>query len=237
MNCINCVNCQKKYTRKSTFDKHLVLCDFINSSKRGRRLIIEEEDDVPYNKLVAIVQELSLKYSKLETKMDEMQKWVDTKKKKVDIITWLNANANATKIKYDEWYKNINVTIDTSFENSIFQIFLEILQENLTVKSIQCFNQKPHTFYICEDGWRKMLPDDLMRLLRNIQFKLTRKLGEWKDTIPNYEDNDKMVELYNKTLYKLLTYNEDMNINKIKLGLYNYLKVDLKNVYEFEFEF
>jgi hypothetical protein len=233
---MDCINCHKKYARKSSFDKHLVLCDFINTNKRGRRLIIEEEDDIPtYHQLVKIVQELSLKYSKLDTKMDEMQKWVDKKKKKIDIITWLNSNA--LKVEYDEWYKNINVSIDSSFEHNISQIFLEILQENLAIKSIYCFNQKQHIFYMCEHGWRKLLPDDFMRLLKNIQFKLMRKLGEWKDTIPNYDNNDKMVELYNKTMYKLLTYNEDVNINKIKTGLYNYLKIDLKNVYEYEFEF
>ena len=233
---MNCINCQKKYTRKTSYDKHLVLCDFINTNKRGRRLIIEEDGDIPtYNQLVTIVQELSLKYSKLETKLDEMQKWVDNKKKKIDIVAWLNSNA--PNIEYDEWYKHINVTIESSFEHNIIQIFLEILQENLITKSIYCFNQKQNTFYICENGWRKLLPDDLMRLLKNIQFKLMRKLGEWKDTIPNYDNNDKMVELYNKTMYKLLTYNEDINISKIKMGLYNYLKVDLKNIYEYEFEF
>jgi len=231
-----CINCGKKYTRKSALDRHLLLCDFVHTNKRGRRLIIEEENDIPtYHQLVTIVQELSLKYSKLETKMDEMHKWVDNKKKKIDITAWLNTNA--IKIEYAEWYKNINVTIDKSFENNIIQILLEILQENLTGKPIHCFNQKQHTFYICDNEWRQLLPDDFMRLLKNIQFKLIRKLGDWKDTIPNYENNDKMVELYNKTMYKLLTCNEDINMNKIKTGLYNHLKVDLKNIYEYEFEF
>ena len=230
-----CINCQKKYTRKSAFDKHSILCDFINANKRGRRLIIEEEDDIPsYNQLVKIVQELSLKYSKLEIKLDEMQKWVDNKKKKIDIITWLNKNA--TPIEFDEWYKNIRVTIDKSFDNNIIQIFLEIMQENLTGKPIHCFNQK-NAFYICENGWRQLLPPDFIRLLKNIQFKLVGKLCEWKNTIPNYENNDKMVELYDKTMYKLMTYNEDINMNKIKMGLYSHLRVDLKNVFEYEFEF
>ena len=143
---MNCINCQKKYTRKTSYDKHLVLCDFINTNKRGRRLIIEEDGDIPtYNQLVTIVQELSLKYSKLETKLDEMQKWGDNKKKKIDIVAWLNSNA--PNIEYDEWYKHINVTIESSFEHNIIQIFLEILQENLIT------NQKQKLHYV----WEKSL--------------------------------------------------------------------------------
>ena len=87
----SCALCKKGYTRKGSLDKHIVLCEFKSKSKLELQVAVEEASDKPtYDQLVQIVQELSIKYVKMEEKMMEMQQYIDRKKKKVDVISWLN---------------------------------------------------------------------------------------------------------------------------------------------------
>ena len=98
-----CLICKKEYTRKTSLDKHKLLCDYKSKSKS--ELITEDEEigDKPsYDQLVKIVQELSIKYGKMETKLDDLQQWIARRKKKQDVISWLNANVNAT-VGFLEW--------------------------------------------------------------------------------------------------------------------------------------
>ncbi len=83
LNKYNCSVCKKEYTRKSSLDKHRLLCDY--KTKTKIELTVEEEEigDKPsYDQLVKIVQELSTKYAKMETKVDEMQQCINRRKKK-----------------------------------------------------------------------------------------------------------------------------------------------------------
>ena len=109
LNKYNCLVCKKEYSRKSSLDKHRLLCDY--KTKTKSELIVEEEEigDKPsYDQLVKIVQEMSIKYAKMETKVDEMQQWINRRKKKLDIVGWLNENINAS-IGFLEW---ITMTIN-----------------------------------------------------------------------------------------------------------------------------
>ena len=86
-----CENCNKEYTRKYSLDKHKILCDFKIRTKRQDQIDNEELGDTPtHYQLVKIVQELTLKMTKMEEKMEQMQKWVDKTKKKINVLEWLN---------------------------------------------------------------------------------------------------------------------------------------------------
>ena len=70
-----CSVCKKNYTRKSSLDKHKILCDFKAKSKQEHQVDEEELGDTPtHEQLVKIVQELTFKYVKLEEKMEHLQK-------------------------------------------------------------------------------------------------------------------------------------------------------------------
>ena len=65
-----CQVCKKTYTRKTSLDKHKILCDFKTKTKLEHQVEEEELGDVPtHEQLVKIVQELTFKYVKLEEKM------------------------------------------------------------------------------------------------------------------------------------------------------------------------
>jgi hypothetical protein len=50
-----CAVCNKQYTRKSSLDKHKILCDFKMKTKRERQIDMEESSDIPtYYELIKI---------------------------------------------------------------------------------------------------------------------------------------------------------------------------------------
>ena len=250
-----CAVCNKQYTRKSSLDKHKILCDFKIKTKREHQVDEEELGDTPtHYQLVKIVQELTLKMIKMEEKMEQMQKWVDKKKRKLNVVMWLNTNVNPT-ISFMEWIHSEVIVKPEHFENlienSIFHTLQQIFEDNLAEKvdfvyPISCFSQKVGVFYICdkkEDGsseWRQLVLTDMILILKTIQNGMIRELTKWKaENQHKFDDNDKISILFNKAVIKLMniSFSQDSNLSRIKNGLYNYLKTDLKSVVEFDFEF
>jgi len=240
-----CPYCTKEYSRKSSLNKHVLLCDFLNKSKQDKKIEEEEIDNLPsYKELVTIVQELALKNKRLEEKMGQMEKWIETKKKKVNVIQWLNQHATPS-ITYTEWCQQIKVTPQNLvhlFDNTISDTAIKIIQESLhELLPIYAFDQKTNVFYIFVDGaWAEMSNINLSNLLIKIQNRLLEEINLWRtNNAAQLHANDKMSDAYNKTIMKLMNINsvQDGTVGKIKTGVYQMIKVDIKNMIEYEFEF
>lgn len=241
----SCSVCKKQYTRKLSLERHSILCDLKTRSKVDLQVEEEEVNDKPtYDQLVKIVQELSMKCFKMEAKVEEMQQWIDRKKQKVDVITWLNTNINST-VGFMEW---INIVLEVRpehfthlMEYNIFQTIQTIFEYNLTEKKgyvypIRCFSQKNNVFYICEnteDGnsiWREMETTDFAMLLKKIHNKLLNELTVWKkENQKLFDDNSKISDQFNKAVIKLMSvgFTQDSNMSRIRNAFYVYLKVDM----------
>ena len=252
-----CEICKKEYTRKSSLEKHKILCDFKIKTIRERNIIVEEAGDIPnHYELVKIVQELMLRNIKLEEKVDQMQKWVQTKKKKLNIISWLNANVNVI-MGFKEW---VHTVVDVKDEhlaylmdNTLFHTVQNIFEYNLPdendeciVYPIKCFNEKQGMFYVadkCEDGttiWRNMEHSDMAELLKVIHNKMIKNLTSWRKANQSIiNDNSNISDKYNKAIIKWMnmSFSHDGTYSRMKTGLYNYLKQDLKKMIEYEIEF
>jgi hypothetical protein len=136
-------------------------------------------------------------------------------------------------------------------ENSLFHTIQQVFEDNLCEKDdfiypISCFSQKAGIFYICEkkpDGtpeWKQLVLSDMILLLKNIQNRMIRELTKWKtENQSKFDDNDKISVLFNKAIIKLMniSFTQDATLSRIKNGLYNYLKTDLKDIIDYEFEF
>ena len=241
----SCVLCKKGYTRKGSLDKHIVLCEFKSKSKLELQVAVEEASDKPtYDQLVQIVQELSIKYVKMEEKMTEMQHYIDRKKKKVDVIGWLNTHVRPTT-GFLEWVNSI-VSVEPSHflhllrpETTIFECLFEVFAYNLDKRDficpLTCFAQKNGVFYICdplENGfeWVELQLEDFVLLLKQVQRKLIGELSEWRKTNQKlFYENDKVSDQFNKAVIKLMniTFTQDANMSRIKNSLYHYLRKDL----------
>ena len=242
----SCALCKKDYTRKSSLDKHIVLCEFKSKSKLELQVAVEEAPDKPtYDQLVQIVQELSIKYVKMEEKMGEMQQYIDRKKKKVDVIGWLNTHVKPTT-GFLEWVNSI-VTVEPSHflyllrpETTIFETIHEVFAYNLEKRDficpLTCFAQKNGVFYICEPEqengfvWVELELKDFVLFLKQVQRKLIGELSEWRKTNQKlFYENDKIADQFNKAVIKLMniTFVQDANMSRIKNSLYHYLRKDL----------
>ena len=249
-----CRVCNKKYVNKASLNKHNILCDFKMKTTRERRIELEELEDIPsHYQLVKIVQELTLKLIKTEEKMKEMQKFINKKKTKLNIILWLNTNIVST-IGFLEWVHTSLIVKFTHFENlmenTIFHTIQKVFEDNLSetdfIYPITCFLQKHGVFYICEkkvDGspeWRQLVLNDMILILSTIQKKIINELTKWKAKNQHkFDDDTKLSILFNKSLIKLMnmSFSQNHNLTRIKNGLYDYLKKDLKSVVDFELEF
>jgi hypothetical protein len=250
-----CNICNKQYTNKTSLDKHKILCDFKMKTKRERQIELEELEDMPsHSQLVKIVQELTFKLIKTEEKMLKMSQIINNKKKKLNVILWLNTNIVPT-IGFLEWVNTSLIVkskhFDILMENTIFYTIQKIFEDNLLENSdfiypITCFLQKNAVFYICEkqvDGspeWKKLILNDMILILSTIQKNLIKKLTKWKLANQHrFDDDDKLSILFNKSVIKLMniSFSQDNNLSRIKNALYHYLKKDLKSVVDFELEF
>ena len=259
--CNSCFYCGKSYTRKSSCDKHSIICEMAHKSKRQKMCEEEESTDIPsVEKLYTIIQEMAFKQQKMEEKMEEMQKWIDKKKKKLNVVNWLNVQFTPTEL-FEARAKSIVVIqedITTLIEQNFHQAVINILKRNLKTpkegvvrEPIACFSEKASVFYIYKETkneseqestshWAKMTPEEFVYLLRFIHSKLLNALCNWRNfNAERIKYNDKFAELYNKTVIKLMgaDFNQESTLSKIRTPLYTLLKGDLKNMIEYDFEF
>jgi hypothetical protein len=253
-----CQCCGKEYTRKTSHARHIILCEIFhkNNSQSAREKKCEEEEtsNIPSTRqLYSIIQELAFKYQIMEQKMNDMQKWVEKKKKKINVIQWLNANCEPA-INIQNWIQTIQVTeehIETLIEHNMTKTIsaiinkkLSIVQDSTYIHPLYCLTQKANLFYCYnseEEKWQQFSTDDFIIMLKKIHRKILTALCEWHDkNIDRINSNDKMQILYNKTMIKLMSANftqDSQILSKIRGELYQRLKIDLKNQMDYEFEF
>jgi len=263
-----CKSCGKSYTRKSSLERHEILCEIMLKSrnKRENQIDKEENNDLPsHSQLCKIVQELAYKCVSMESEMATMRKWIDKKKKKINILNWLNTNhVNMCETNFIEWAKDIQITddhLEVLFNNNIYNCLQSVFQTVIDNDApIKCFSQKAHVFYIFTNNinnisissnindslddntsWRQMEADDWIPFLRTIQKKMLGAISKWREiNAERLRQNDKLSEIYNKAIIKITSIpitNTDAGISKVRGSLYNFLKTDLKTVLEYEFEF
>ena len=91
-----------------------------------------------------------------------------------------------------------------------------------------------------KNEWRQMTLQDMVILLKTLQNRMIKELTKWKlENQQLFQDDAKLSTTFSKSVIKLMgiTYTQDATMSKIKNSLFNYLKVDFKNMIEYEFEF
>lgn len=244
-----CPFCEKEYTRKGSFEKHKITCEFLSISKKAHKIEEEETNNMPtYKELVAIVQQLALGYNAQKLEIQYLKKLNETKKKKINVIQWLNGNVTPT-IDFVTWKNQLTILLSHLtylFDNPIVEtmshIFQDIIQNTTSSPiPIYSFSEKPSKFYIYSNHeWIEMSQTDISLLFKKIQNGLLQIISKWKnENLINCHSNDRLCEIYNKTVVKIMSISlePDFTFNKLVSNLFNILKVDIKQLVEFEFEF
>ena len=257
--CLCCIYCGKSYKSKKNIDKHLVLCETIFKCRNNRGTYPEDDElELPSQKhMYKIILDLTEKYNKLEEKMEQMTKWIDKKKKKINVMEWLNTNTHPA-FTFDDFNDKIRVSnnetermISNGFQDSIHEILSRNIFHYTDSETrnfpIICFEQKTNYIYVynknadsSEPLWMELEREKLVCLMNKIHKVLTKSLLDWKHThTTNNTFSDQKADTYNKTLVKLMdvNFNQDSTFNKMKSIIYGITKIDLKSMIEYEFEF
>ena len=105
----HCPYCQRGYSRKIYFDRHIGICELLCKSKKERKLDFEERVDMPdVRDLYTVVMELVVKNRQLEEKVQELSKWCNTKKNKINLIDWLMVTYTSAT-DYVSWFNKLQI--------------------------------------------------------------------------------------------------------------------------------
>ena len=263
-----CTWCGKGYKTKINLEKHVILCELIYKSSKKRvsnknSLDLNDYDeicdDLPSpKKMYQMLLELGYKYSKLEEKMNEVNKFVVKKKRKINVIEWLNSNATPSLV-FDKLIDKI-IIIDSDIEFLLENNFLDTMNVVLSrvlyfregdldgdLEPLFAFVQKTNIFYAFVQSsdkesaiWVELPKDKLCLFLMRVQMKISKAFHEWKKLrTDKIRDEDSFAILCDKTLIKIMgnEFNSDSTFNKMRAVIYNKMKTDMKAMVEYEFEF
>lgn len=243
-----CKFCGKSYKKRENLDKHIVFCDLLDKSKKKT---CEEDDDIiiPNTKnMFQMLLELGKKYNNLEEKMSEMTKWISKKKKKINVIEWLNNNLEQKNV-FDNLIFSIVVTDEHAMlilDNSFYDVLENIFSSNLFImenKPIFAFAQKVNNLYIYQDdGWIVASKEKLMWFFNKIHMKLIDvfySLRKVKLSELTGSNKDKFEMACDKAIVKLMSidFRVENIFSKTRAVLFHGLKTDMKALVEYEFEF
>jgi uncharacterized protein YeeX (DUF496 family) len=248
-----CVHCGKTYKKRENLNKHVDLCELLHKSKKVGPLIIEDDEPLPsQRKMYHMLLELGQKYNKLEEKMEEMNKWVAKKKKKINVLEWLNTNVTPN-ITFDSIMDKIIVLEeDVSYllHNSFYDTMNEVFSRNIynfneTENPIFAFVQKQYVFYIYDivddkKVWIELTKERFVKFLNKVHMKIFKAFCDWKQTKKDeIRTNDAFSIMCDKTSIKILNveFKQEPCLAKARTAMYTRMKTDMKALVEYDFEF
>ena len=205
-----CIYCGKSYKTRMNLEKHLILCEITQQSKRSLSHSKDKDDDddednlmhqnFSSKKLYQIVMQLAVKCNRLENKVADLSKYITKKIQKIDVVDYLNNSTKSTNTQ-TLLFENITeiITVDQSdieflFHNSFMETVNLILSRSIYNKTenldltlpIAAFTQKANIIYIFSKNeeqkmsWSIITRDKFIRFLNIIQFKISKALSEWR---------------------------------------------------------
>lgn len=243
-----CKHCNKCYTRKVYFNRHVAACELISKTPKERRGDDEAACDVPsVAKMYDMILALSARNKVLEERVEELTKWAAIRKKRLHVVQWLNDNYKETTCFSDyiaEFVIDVshfNLVIKYDYCDGIFCILKKMFpvdeEERLP---IMAFDQKDNTLFIKKvDGWHQFTIEEYQLFVGGIAKKIMGHFVDWQNANKHRISDENYQKTYTANIQKVLGGNySSRNPNIIiRRNLYKYLKMNLKNVMQYEFSF
>lgn len=243
INPYKCGFCGRGYQRKIYYSRHVAICELMCKSTKERRLENQECDDTPsLRNLYDVILEMAIKMSAMEQKMTETSKWVDSKKRKINIIDWLNKSHNngvstiedlIMKVKVER--RHLEYLFKEDYTGTITFILQELLPSEQDSNPIKAFEHKPNTLfaYVKEHSdsssinkWI-IMPDELFQQMINVITKqLLDEFIVWQKENTHKMDQDDFAIKYANNARKIMggSLTREQIYSRVKLDLYKYLK-------------
>jgi hypothetical protein len=251
INLYNCKYCNRTYKLKPNYDKHYLFCDTLSKTTKENN----NADYVPsLRDMFTLILELTAKNSQLEQKVEELSKWAESKKKKLNVLDWLNEKYTKN-IKYTEWLAGINITrthLEAVFKSDMVTGCYEIIQSLLSLHirdetsanetmPIKAFDQKENILFIYNDEnkWEILSLPMFANLMNILSKKILTEFLKWQTENKSKMREDDFSYRYARNVQKIMGGNltQEQIHMRVKKELYHYLKMNLRNVVEYEFSF
>jgi hypothetical protein len=267
-----CTYCKKIYIRKTSYNNHLIKCklcrfssncgktesesetasEFVKSDSESVVTMDSLKKDLTIHNLFAMVIMLYNKYEKLESEYNELKKYVNVTKNKINILDYLNENFKHDFMNMDAGGTNIVKFIDElvigedqlqkifkyDYVDGIFNIICDYINVKGSLVPIKCFNTKENVLYIF-DGELWLIMDDnyLRKFIKSFDKKILTKFVEWKKIAEKTIDPEIFGEIYIQNMKKVIggNYEKKNPASMIKNRLYKHLKIDLQSIVRYDF--
>lgn len=243
-----CKHCNKTYRRKIYYNRHIAACELLSKTSKERHDDDEAACDVPpIKKMYEMILALSSRNKSLEDKVEELTKWAAIRKKRLHVVQWLNDNYKDIPI-FDDYVKSFDIT-ETHFNlvtkydyvDGMFCILKQLFPVDEESKlPIMAFDQKENTLFIKKsDGWHQFAIEDYQFFIGSIAKKIMGHFVNWQTANTHRLADENYQKEYTSNIQKVLGGNySKRNPNIIiRRNLYKYLKMNLKNIMQFEFSF
>jgi len=233
---------------KTYYNRHILACELLSKTPEDLKKESDERADTPsHRKLYELVLEMGIRQLQMERRMESMQKWVEAKRKKIDVLDWLNENGSLDTT-YEQWLAEIVLTqehLECIFEYDTIPGISEIFQSLVPLSErdqvpIRAFDQRENVLFIhTGEGWRRMTAEESTGLTNKLNKEILKLLVVWQDANQNKLKCEGFGKTYSENIRKALGGNfsgEQLN-NKILREVYKHLRMNLKNVVQYEFSF
>jgi len=247
-----CNYCGKNYKTRIYLNKHKILCEtLVRAKKKNTTPEFTDLEPIPsQTQMYKIILDLSLKCNRLEEKVNEMQIWMDKKKKKINIIDWLRNYKIIPDQSFLYFQDSIQILpeeIELILHHSYLHIFQIImnrifpLKDNSFIYPIFHHLDKPNSIFIYNDiyfennnnhynnrKWVEASKEQMLKFFKNIHFIFGKAFIQWKKANEdNIKDSDLQSDLYNKANIKIMgiQWKEDLTYNKCRSSLINAIKI------------
>ena len=247
----SCSNCQRVYKRISAYQKHYSICAIIRRKKDD--FDDDRRDYEDYAKLSSlskeemgsILKDVLIKYQIMEKKVNELTAYVSMKRKKIDVIEWLNVNkkisvsASTGMFDFVTWVSQLKITrkhLEYIFEHNFVKVFSYIIlqlseEENIPICA---FTHKEGSLYVYNSdtlSWGHITYEQLKSMIASIRIQINTEFKLWQDDHKELIlKDDTYRELYlnniNKVMYTNYKNDEELS-SKIQRDLYSNLKITI----------
>ncbi len=246
-----CPACQRKYKRQNYYDRHVLLCkllDQVKKTKKERDQQDEERADTPtLRDLYIVVMELATKYTHLEEKMNEMAKWVNTKKQKLKITDWLNSNYKEA-VTYTDWLATITFTranlefiFNADYITGMGLTLQHLYNAMTTTPFMHAFTAKENGLYIYNpvEQWHVMSEKEFLQLMHLLDKKSMTEFVKWQTENKAKMHLDDFTIKYALNVKKIMGNNipREQLYARVRRELFKYIRRDPPNIMEMEMEF
>ena len=254
-----CSHCKKNYKNKAAYNNHNLKCELrsiCNKIKTKNEEEEEEELDVKFNGSINDVYKLLInlnnKFDKLETDYNELKKYANITKNKIDVIEYLNVNFDYGDFDFVKFLNSIQITetelqiiFDHDYINGIYQIItdhIEKHQHDINIP-IKAFTVKEGVLYIClthdntAHKWVIMDDDHIKLIFKHFNKNLSMLFLNWQEVNKKKIRPDDFTPIYVKNMKRVFAINyEKKNMNAmLKNKLYKHLKISLRNLVSNDF--